>query len=247
MRVLPVQLAHIVYALPECALGRYAFERTVKYTGGIRLHERGAVQAGHEGAAVEAVTAVHDMAHAAGDVQRLRDHARGHQADEVGLDLEVQVVGVRVVQPVAGFGRHDALADVVAPRLIRVCEVIIGIGEAQRKVFARAVQSELVERFREGEVVVDVVEQAGLLVPPVFDITFAPRNGLRVRNQGSLMLELGGRSVDHAYGLAGPAALDFVHQDILGQGRLGGGLAAGRCKQRQNCDYAISLHKLLVP
>ena len=67
------------------------------------------------------------------NVHGLGQHAGRHKAHKIGLNLEVQVVGVGVVEPVAAFRGHDALTDVVSAGLISVSKVIGGVCKAKRK------------------------------------------------------------------------------------------------------------------
>ena len=70
----------------------------------------------HHHPAVDAVAVVHDVTGPPGDLDRRPRLRRGHQPGEVGLDLEVDVVGEGVVVGVARGGRRDA-ARQVPPRL----------------------------------------------------------------------------------------------------------------------------------
>ncbi len=79
-----------------------------------------------------------------------------------------------IVHPVSGHRRHYALTDVVAPCLIGMREVIVRIGEPHRELFRRAVKPVLLEGLGKGEVIIDVVKQTRLTVPPVFHIALAP-------------------------------------------------------------------------
>ena len=222
-----MQDADVVDALPEGALAGYALQCHVNYLGRVVFDERGAVQAGYEGSAVKAVTAVHDVTHAVCNVKRLGNHARGHKTDEIGLDLEVQVVGVRVVEPVAGLRRHDALADVVPAGLIGMGKMVGRVCKPHGQFFRRRVKPQLPKSFGEGEVVVNVVKEAGLAEPPVLDVAFSPGDGHIVRDQRSAELEFRGSTVNHAYCLAGPAAHYLVHERILREGYAFRSLGAG--------------------
>ena len=72
----------------------------------VRLHESCAVKACDVCSAVETVSAVHDVPHAICNVKGFSKHSGRHQAHEIGLNLEIEVVGVRVVEPVAALRRH---------------------------------------------------------------------------------------------------------------------------------------------
>ena len=246
--ILLVPHAHVVEALPEGALLRNGLQGHVHDAGRVILHESGTIQAGNESSAIETVSAVHDMTYTRGDIQGFRNHARSHQAHEIGLDLEVQVVGVRIVDPVAGCGRHDALAHIVPACLIGVGQVVRCVGKTQGQLLGRGVQPQLFEGFGKGEVVVNVVKQAGFAVPPVLHIAFSPADGNLFGDDGAAELEFRGGAIHHADGLTSPAAHNLVHKGILGQGHRLRCLGSGAgCEQRhQQYAKAIALHKLPV-
>ena len=173
------------------------------------------------------------MAHAVRDVKRLGDEARGHQAYKVGFDLEVEIIGMGIIQPVPGLGRHYPATDIVTAGLVRMGEMVVGVRKSHREVLARTVESELVESLGEGKVVVNIVKKAGLAVPPIFYIAFSPGDGLRVGDKRSLVFELGRGAVDDADSLSGPAALDLVHQRFLAEGDFGGFGGAAGCRREK--------------
>ena len=220
----------------------------VHYLCRIVFHKGCAVKACDVGSAVESVSAVHYVANPVCYVKRFREHAGRHQADEIGLNLEVKVVGVGVVEPVAAFRRHDALAHVVPSRLVGMGKVIGRVCKAQGKVLGRCVQTKLFKGLGKSEVVVDVVKETGLTVPPVLDVALAPADRNLFRDYCAAEFELCGSAVHYAYGLARPAALDLVHEGILGKGyglgRFGRG-TGGNCKKKGQYE-AILLHKPLI-
>ena len=181
------------------------------------------------------------------NLKSLGHHPGRHQADKVGFDLKVQVVGVRIVKPTARLWGYDALPHVIASCLIGVGEMIWGVGETLCKLFGTAVEPKLFECFSEGEVVVDIVKKPWFAVPPVLYVTFSPRNGLVVRDEGPLVLELGRCAVNHADRLSGPASHDFIHQDVLREGNLSGLPGGASRQQERGRQYkTILLHKRTV-
>ena len=175
-----MEVEHVADAAVEGALLWNRSESGLNYIARIVEIEGAAVKACHEGTAVESVARVHYVAYLVGDAQSLGHHCGGHQADEVGLDLEIKVVGMGVIEPVARLGGHDAVADVVAAGLVGVGQMVVGEGKCLGKLLLRAVESETLEGLHESAVVVDVVEEAGLLFPPVFHIVLRPRDRLIV-------------------------------------------------------------------
>ena len=98
--MLLVELAYVIDALIECTFCRNRFKSHVDHLCRIVALESCRVEVCCEYTTIETVTAVHDVTHLVSDLHRLRDHGRSHETDEVSLDLEVEVVGVRVVEPV---------------------------------------------------------------------------------------------------------------------------------------------------
>ena len=200
-----------------------------------------AIHCADEDSAVPAVAIVHDMADAVAQLRRAVHAAGAEHADEVGLDLEVDVVGVGVEFPVSAFRSATSVEDVVAGRLICVPQLVIGISECLGIFLHGGVQTVFKHGFHEGEVHVDVVVQAGILDVGVVDIVVVPGNGDILVDDAALVLELRGASVGAADGLAVPAAADLVHErgivhfDCLAIGDPGG-LGAG-CKEYDNRKY----------
>ena len=125
-------------------------------------------------------------------------------------------------------------------------KVIWRVCKAKGKGFGRSIKAKLLEGLCKGEVVIYVVKEAWLAVPPVLHVAFSPSDRNLFRDDSSTELELRGGAVNYAYGLAGPAALDLVHKGVLGQSdgfrRLGCGAS---CKeQRKCCNKVTELHKL---
>ena len=203
----------------------------------IVAYEGKGVHGRHVNAAVPAISVVHHVADLVAVVCGGIDHAGGHDACVVGLDLEVDVIGVRIVQPVARFRRHDAGEDVVTGLAVGMPKRIGRVGEGLGKGFDGGVQAFLGEYFYEGQVHVHIVVQAREAVVPAFDAVFRPGNVDFLVDGGSI-LEFGGATVGAADDLAGPGAFDLVLEDFFGKGDLGGNLrfaGLGRGRQDQDC------------
>ena len=58
------------------------------------------------------------MTHAFAISVRHLGHARRDHSEHVGLNLEIDVVGVQVVSGITGIGRQDALANVLQAGIV---------------------------------------------------------------------------------------------------------------------------------
>ena len=65
-------------------------------------------------------------------IRGLRE-SRAHDSDEIGLNLKIDVVGMRIVHPVARFGRHDPVEDIIPRGLVGMPELIIVPGKGNGK------------------------------------------------------------------------------------------------------------------
>ena len=118
-------------------------------------------------------------------------HTGRHESREVGFDLEIEVVGVRIVLPVPAFGRFHSVENIVTRRLIGMPQLVGGIGEGTGHRVDGHVESVLVVNLDEGQIHVDVVVQAGLVIVPPFDIVVGPRDLVLVGNDRPVVLEFG--------------------------------------------------------
>ena len=167
------------------------------------LEEGGRVHGPEEHAAVEAVPVVHHPAHAVGVVVGGLGQARAHEADEVRLDLEVDVVGVHVE---VGMARHrglDPLVEVAPRARVGVPQAVLRVPEHLAVLLGRGVEADPVHHLGERHLDVEVV-----LVDRVLDHVGRPLelalDDLPVRP------ELGRRPEGDADHLPGPAAADLV-------------------------------------
>ena len=115
----------------------------------------------HEDPAVDAVAVVHDVAHPEGEVHRRRRLSRGHQADEVRLDLPVDVVALSGVGPVPRGRRGEPAPQVVPRREVRVVEGELRGREGLTQGAPTRVHPVLSEGLHEGHLHVEVVLGVG--------------------------------------------------------------------------------------
>ena len=111
--------------------------------------ERKRIHRCHVNSAVPAVAVVHDVSRAVAELRGRVGHARGHEPREIGFDLEVEVVGMGVVEPVPRLGRADAVEDVVACGLVGMPQDVAGIGEGCGERIHRGVDAQAVEDLDE--------------------------------------------------------------------------------------------------
>ena len=236
LRVLLVPFDDISHRLVVVALGRDCLEGLIDNEVHVIADECERDHRGDIHSAVPAVAVVHHVADLVAVVGRGVDHSRSHQTGVVGLNLEVDVVGVRVVAPVAGLRRHHTVQDVVASELVGVPERVWGMGERVGEGLDRSVKAFLLEHLHESEVHVDIIVKPGDIVEPPFDRVLVPRNlDLVVHEAG--VLELRRSAVGAADGLAGPATLDLVHKNLLGHLDLFREFLGARCEcGRQHKD-----------
>ena len=96
-----MEYAHIVNALIEGALLRNTGKGNIHNLCRVVTDEGCGVESGNESSSVEAVSAVHNMSNLVCNLKGLRHHTRSHKPDKVSLNLEVQIVCVRVVEPMS--------------------------------------------------------------------------------------------------------------------------------------------------
>ena len=169
----------------------------------VRLEVGGGVHRPEEHAAVEAVAVVHHPAHAVGVVVRGLGQPRGHEADEVGLDLEVDVVRVDVEVRVARHRGLDAAVQVAPGPRVRVPEAVLRVAEHLAVLLGRGVEAHPVHDLGEGHLHVEVV-----LVDRVGDHVGRPLE-LALEDL-AVGLELRRRPERHADHLPRPPAPDLV-------------------------------------
>ena len=117
----------VSHAFVVAALGRDGLEGFLHNERNIVGYKCESIHGSHIDTAVPTVSIVHDMSDFIGVTHGCIDHSRSHDAGIVGLDLEVDVVGMGVIAPVSGCRRHDAVQDVVAGLQIGMPERISGI------------------------------------------------------------------------------------------------------------------------
>ena len=174
--------------------------------------ERQRIHGRHVNPAVPAVAVIHDMSRPVAYLRCRVGHSGRHKSGEIGLDLEVDVIGVGIVEPMARLGRTDSVKNVVTRCLIGMPKHVTRIGEGTGEGIGRSIDPKTLEDLHESQVHVYVVVQPRKLLEPLTDIAFGPRDGRIVLNHRTAEAELGGTAVRTADSLAGPAAADLVEK-----------------------------------
>ncbi len=192
-------------------------------------------------AAVPSVAVIHDVAYPVAQ-RRCLVHLAGIQhPNEIGLNLEVDVVGMRVVFPVSAFRSAASAQNIVAGGLVGVPKLVVGTGKGVGIGLHRSVQSLFQHGFHEGEVHVNVVVKARVLDVRIVNIVVVPGDGNLLHDEPALVLELRGAAIGTADGLAVPSAFDLVYEGCLVNGD---GLAIGHlgclgagCQEQECTNY----------
>ena len=113
-------------------------------------HKCQRIHSPHINSAIPAITIVHNMAYAVGNLRCRVGHCGSHNSCVVGLDLVVDVVGVRIVVPVARHRGHNSSQNVVASSLVGVPKVIACVGVCDGNRIDGHVNSPFVECLDKG-------------------------------------------------------------------------------------------------
>ena len=138
------------------------------------IYECRSIKCRHVDAAVPPVAVAHDMSYLVADLRSRIDHTRSHQSREIGLDLEIDVVGMRVVFPMAARGSGNPVENVVACRLIGVPQFIARIGEGIGQGIHRHVEIVFVKDLDKRKVHVNIVVETAFIFVVPFAVTVGP-------------------------------------------------------------------------
>ena len=197
------------------------------------------VHGSHEDPAIPSVAVVHDVACTVGYLGGGIRHAGRDEPCEVGLYLIVDVVGMRVVGPVARLRRHDAVEDVVAGCLVGMPQRVAGVGEGHGHRVGRCIETQTGHDLEECEVHIQVVIEAGGVVIVPLDAAGIPADGHTVGDAFAPVAELGGAAIGASDELSGPSAANLVEQfvarDFLALPRcLLAGCGPGECGEEHD-------------
>ena len=137
-------------------------------------------------------------------------HTWAHQSGVVGFNLEVDVVGMRIVLPVARSRSVDPVEDVVAGALVGMPQLVLCIGEGVREVADGCIKTLLLEHVDKGEVHIQVIVQPGECIVVILDAAVVPYYLGVIGYNPAVVLELGGATKGAANGLSGPSTLNLV-------------------------------------
>ena len=144
-----------------------------------------------------------------GDRVRELRQARRHEPDEIGFDLEVNIVRVRVIGRRPGKSSwHSPLQSSTCGE-IRMPECIFGLLKLGPEIFGCGVQTLLVDHLRERHIDIQIV-----LLERVQDAFRCPDRQFLLWNDLGTIPEFSRSPVAHPDHLASPTALDFVTQHV---------------------------------
>ena len=215
IRILFPQTQHIVHTSAEARAFRNHFGSLAHDGRNIVTHIGIGIKGADKDASIPAVAVVHYVTYPVGKSRSLDRLSRAEHSDEVGFNLEVNIIGVRIVLPISGLRSRATVEYVVARSLIGVPEIVVGIGETVCIFLHRRINSHIAHHFKESEVHIDIIKQARIGDEGVIDIVVIPYHRLSVRNEAAFVLEFRRTTVGASYGLGEPSAADFVHQDIF--------------------------------
>ena len=166
--------------------------------------------------AIPAIAIIHDVPYAVAVMHGSVDHPWSHESCIICLDLEIDVICMRVVLPIAGFWRHDAVQDVVPALLVCMPERIRRIGVSLCERLYRGIQSFFLEDFDEGEVHVDVVVESRRMVEVPFHAVLVPAY-FHVVTDNSAVFEFRRPTVCASDCLASPSSFNLVQEHFFAQ------------------------------
>ena len=117
---------------------------------------------------------------------------------------------MRVVLPEAGFRGHQSLHNVVACLLVCVPKRVGCVGKSLCHRFCRGIESFLCVHFDEGQIHVNIIEEAGEVVVEELYVVFGIFYLNIVGNGDAPIAELRWSAIGTANGLPCPTAFDFI-------------------------------------
>ena len=211
---LTVPLNHIGNATIEIALLRNCKQSFVDNASNVGIHESQRIHCPHKHASIPAVAIVHDVSYAVRYLRCRVWHCRAHQSGIIGFNLVVDIVGMRVVDPMARLRRHYTAQNVVSGSLVGVPQRIWCIGKSHGKRIGRSIDAQPVDDIDKSEVHIHIVVQTRRIVEPPFNCPIVPLQRNTVGNHLAAPAEFSWTAVGTAYGLSGPSTLYFVAKDI---------------------------------
>ncbi len=183
-------------------------------------HKRQRIHRRHVHAAIPPVAEVHDVPDTVADHAGGVGHAGRHQSRKIRLDLEIDIIGMRIIAPVAAFRSFDTVQQVEARRLVGVPQRVRSMRERIGEGINGRFQAVFLEYFHEGEVHVHIVVQSGRVVVPPFDAAAVPMHGHIILDHRAVVLEFEVAAISASDRLARPSAFDFILQRFAGKFRF---------------------------
>ena len=233
-RIFGVPGDHVGDALMESTLNGDDIQRPSNNLRDVIEQESITVHDRYEDAPVVAVARIHDVPHPVAKPDGTVRHPGVHDPGKISLDLEIDIICVRIVGPMAGRRRHQAIQHIVAPLLIGMPQPVSGMGIGLRKSRGRSIKPLLLQHFNEGEIHVDIVVQTGNVGHPVLHHSVRPDNVHRIGNNASVKAEFRRAAVGNPYGLGSPGPPDLVFQFLAPEQVMRfGTVPAGNDKQQK--------------
>ena len=208
---------HIVHTLIVTALLWYSFEGFGNDKPDIIRNKCQRIHGSYINTSIPTVI-IHDMTDLIRNFRSGIRHSRRHQTGIIGLDLVIQVIRMRVIQPMTGSRRHDTLQNIIPCSLVGMPQHISGFCKCHRKRIDRCIQSQTVEDIHKGQVHIDIIIQTGIVLIPPFDIAVRPGNRDIILYHRPVITKLRRSSVRTTDRLSGPSSFDFIHQLLLTDG-----------------------------
>ena len=201
---------HIAHALVVTALFRYCFQGFRYNKSDIVRHEGKRIHSTDIYAAIPSVPIIHDMSDLVGYFGSRIRHSRRHQTGIVRLYLVIQIVCMRIIQPMPGSGRHDSLQNIITGRLVRMPERIAGCCKSHCKRIDRSIQPQAVEDIDKRQVHINIVIQPGRVLIPPLDIPIRPGNRDILLDHRPVIPELCRSAIGTTDRLSGPTAFYLI-------------------------------------
>ena len=126
-RIFCMQCNNVIDYLMEIALLRYDVYSSLYYCLDIIFYESERVHGGDKNTSIPTVTIVHYVANFVANLYRRINHAGGHHAGKICLNLKIDIICGRVIQPMTRFWRSQAVENIVSRNLIREPKAVFSI------------------------------------------------------------------------------------------------------------------------
>ncbi len=181
----------------------------------IIAHESKGIHVGYIDTSIPSVAIIHYVSYLIGNIRSGDRHARTHESGEIRFYLEINVVGMRVIAPMARFRGHYTLKYIITCSLICMPERITGVGKCCGERIHRSIKAKTVEYVNKRKIHIHIVVKAGgvLIVP--LDIMLRPFDRNVIGNHCAGVAEFGRSAIGTSDCLSGPSAFYFIKQNVF--------------------------------